>query len=88
MFSSPPRSSSRVSYRFHLAHSTYSGWTGEQEAKETLYVSQPERHQVRFEKTNFEHFYLKYEFILFEFEILHRHRISHIVHSIISLQFV
>ncbi len=38
-------SSSRVSYRFHLAHSTYGGH-GDPEQRETVYVSQPERHQI------------------------------------------
>lgn len=36
-------SSSRVSYRYHLAHCTHSH---ELEQKQTLYVSQPETHQV------------------------------------------
>ena len=36
-------SSSRVSYRYHLAHCTYNH---ELEQKQTIYVSQPEHHQI------------------------------------------
>ena len=39
----PICSSSRVSYRYHLAHCTYNH---ELEQKQTLYISQPESHQV------------------------------------------
>ena len=37
-------SSSRVSYRYHLAHCTY--MSHELEQKQTLYISQPEQHQI------------------------------------------
>jgi hypothetical protein len=39
----PLSSSSRINYRFHLAHCTYSH---ELEQRQTVYVSQPELHQV------------------------------------------
>ena len=36
-------SSTRVSYRYHLAHRTY---TGELEQRQTVYISLPESHMV------------------------------------------
>ena len=36
-------SSTRVSYRYHLAHRTY---TGELEQRQTIYVSLPEAHTI------------------------------------------
>ena len=36
-------SSTRVSYRYHLAHRTY---TGELEQRQTIYVSLPESHTI------------------------------------------
>ena len=45
----PICSSSRVSYRYHLAHCTYNH---ELEQKQTLYISQPESHQVLLSETS------------------------------------
>ena len=41
-------SSTRVSYRYHLAHRTY---TGELEMRQTVYVSLPESHMIIMLKT-------------------------------------